>query len=233
MNIPLYLLLPLLAVAGGFVFYMLLPKVTHPLFPIKLQRKLSALALWWKVRTRYGTELGGFVHDDGHVQWISPLQVFGDTAAWTFGAGQVSNSLVYKCDATDEVANLFIPILIPSNSGVDTFGNAVKGAYFKYIEVDFEILIAALDVLTPVIYKMKRGADGADVVVSTPAFSYDAGHDTAAERIDVDEHKMRLTLDSPAFIEDDEYYWLKLPFDKAATSTVEFLGAFVGYTYKA
>jgi hypothetical protein len=168
----------------------------------------------------------GYVHDTAMTQWITPLQVYGDTAAWTLGAGQVANSFVYKCDATDEVANLFIPIPLPSNS-VD-----MKGCYLRSIEIDFEILIAALDVLTPVIYKMVRGADGADVTVSTPAFSYDTGHDTAAERIDVDEHKMTLTLDTAAWIDNDHYYWVKLPFDKAATSTVEFLGAFANYTLR-
>jgi hypothetical protein len=159
--------------------------------------------------------------------------MFGDTAAWTFGAGQVSGSLVYKCDATDEVATLFVPIPIPSNSGVDAQGIVKKGALIKSIELDFEILIAALDVLTPVIYKMKRGADGSVVVVSTPTFTYDAGHDTAPERVDVDQHKMTLTLDTPFYLENDEYVWVKYPFDKAATSTVEVLGAFVNYTFRA
>lgn len=172
-------------------------------------------------------QVGGYVHDTAFTQWISPLQAYGDTAAWTYGAGQVSNSFVYKCDATDEVANLFIPITLMSNSV------AQKGCYLKSIEIDFEILTAALDVLTPVIYKMTRGADGADVTVATPAFSYDTGHDSAAERIDVDEHKMTLTLDTAAWIDNDEYYWVKLPFDKAATSTVEYLGAFVNFNLRA
>jgi hypothetical protein len=172
------------------------------------------------------SELGGYVHDTSMSQWIPPTAVFGDTAAWSLGAGQVSNSIVYKCDATDETANLFIPIPVPSNSA------ASKGAYLKSIEVDYEIVTAACDTVTPVIYKMTRGADGADVVVATPAFTYDAGHDTDDERDDLDEHKMTLTITTPFWLDNDEYVWLAIAFDKAGTSTVEFLGAVANYTLR-
>lgn len=219
--------------AGGFVFRILLPIVTSPNFPAWLNRKLFALALWWNFVTRYGTELGGYVHDTGFTQWVPPTMVFGDTAAWSLGAGQVANSVVYKCDATDETATLFIPILAPSNSGVDSAGLPAKGALLKSIEVDYEIVTAACDTVTATLYKNKRGVDGADVVLSSITFTYDAAHDTDDERDDLDEHLMTITLDTPAYIENDEYYWLVIAFDKAATSTVEFLGAFVNYTFKA
>ena len=98
----------------------------------------------------------GYVHDTGFSQFIPPMCVWGDTAAWAIGAGEVSGSLCYACDATDEVANLWIPIMIPSNSVAN------KGAYLKSIEIDFEIKTAACDAVTAYIYKMARGADGAD-----------------------------------------------------------------------
>jgi hypothetical protein len=169
----------------------------------------------------------GYVHDTGFTQFIPPTTAFGDTAAWSLGAGQVSNSIVLKCDSTDEVANLYIPILLPSNS------NAEKGCKLTSIEIDYEIVTAACDEVAAVIYKMTRGIDGADVVVATPAFTYDAAHDTDDERDDLDEHRMVLTLDTPDYIDDDDYYWVKIAFDKAATSTVEFLGAFARYTLRA
>lgn len=168
----------------------------------------------------------GYVHDTAMSQWIPPTAMFGDTAAWGIAAGEVSNSLVYACDATDETANLFIPVPLPSNS-VD-----MKGAYLKSIEIDFEILTADCDAVSAVIYKNVRGADGADVTVSAPSFTYDAGHDTAAERYDVDEHKMTLTLDAAAWIDNDHYYWVKVIFDKATTTTVDVLGAVANYTLR-
>jgi len=176
----------------------------------------------------------GYVDDDKFTQWITPFQMFGTVAAWGVVAGQVSGSLVYKCDATDEAAHLHIPIAIPSNSGVSAVtGSAVKGAKLKSVEMDFEILIAACDALSAVFVKNKRGIDGSVVVVSNPAFTYDTGHDTAAERLDVDQHKMTMTLDTPVFIENDEYWYVDVTIDKAATSTFEILGAFVNYTFKA
>lgn len=175
----------------------------------------------------------GYVHDTGFTQFVPPHMMSGTVAAWAIAAGQVANSVVYGCDATDEVAVLTIPVLAPSNNGVDASGAAAKGALLKSIEIDFEILTAALDAMSATIYKCKRGADGADVVLTTPSFTYDTGHDSAAERIDVDEHKMTLTLDTPVYIENDEYYYVKISFDKAATSTVEVLGAFVNYTFRA
>lgn len=172
----------------------------------------------------------GYVHDTGFTQVIPPVAMFGDTATWTLGAGQVSNSFVYKCDATDEVANVWIPIPIPSNSGVDAGGNAVKGSKLKSIEIDYEIVTAACDSVTATIYKAKRGVEGAVVVMSTPTFTQSP---TAANSKTADQHKLVLTLDTPVYIENDEYFFVKIAFDKAATSTVEILGAFANYNFRA
>lgn len=167
------------------------------------------------------------IHNTHFSQFIPPTMMHGTVAAWGMAAGEVANSLVYACDATDEVAVLWIPVLLPSNS-VD-----LQGAKLVSIEIDFEILVAACDAMSAVIYKSTRGADGADVVVSTPAFTYDSGHDSAAERIDVDEHKMTLTLTTPEWVDNDEYFWVAISFDKAATTTIDVLGAFANYTLRA
>lgn len=173
------------------------------------------------------------IHDTGFTQFIPPTSMFGTVAAWAMAAGAVSGSYVFGCDATDEIAHCYIPVIAPSNSGVDAQGVVKKGALIKSIEIDFEILTAALDAGSAVIRKYKRGVDGSVVVVSTPTFTYDSGHDSAAERIDVDQHKMTLTLDTPFYLENDEYLWVDLVLDKAGTSTVEVLGAFVNYTFRA
>jgi len=175
----------------------------------------------------------GYVHDAGFAGIPTfPTQVWGDTAAWAIAAGQTSGSLVYACDATDEVANLWIPIHSFSHLP-DSAGNAVKGAKITKIEVDYEIVVAACDAVTAYIYKMKRGADDADVVVSEPAFTYDAAHDTDDERDDLQEHRMELNITTPFYLEDDEYLYVKIAFDKAATSTVEFLVAVPYFTLRA
>lgn len=175
----------------------------------------------------------GYVHDEDFCSFIPPTVVWGDTAAWAIAAGQTSGSLVYACDATDETANLWIPIIgVPSHLP-DANGNAVKGGKVTKIEIDYEIVTAACDAVTAYIYKMKRGADDADVTITEPAFTYDAAHDTDDERDDVQEHRMELNITTPFYLEDDEYLWVKIAFDKAATSTVEFLGAFAYYELRA
>jgi len=167
------------------------------------------------------------IHNTHFSQYIPPTLMYGTVATWGMTAGQVSNTVVYKCDATDEVAVLWIPIQVMSNSVANT------GVKLESIEIDFEILVAACDAMSAVIYKVARGADGAVAVVSTPAFTYDAGHDSAAERIDVDQHKMTLTITTPEWVDNDVYYLVALSFDKAATSTVEALAAVANFTLRA
>lgn len=166
----------------------------------------------------------GYVHDTAMSQFIPPTLAHGDTAAWAMAAGQVSGSRVYGCDATDEVANLWIPITIPSNSV------ALKGALLKSIEIDYEIVTAACDAVTADILKFTRGVEGAVVVLDdTVAFSQSP---TAANSKSADQHKLVLTLTTPVYIDNDEYYYVKIAFDKAATSTVEFLGAVANFTLR-
>jgi hypothetical protein len=161
-----------------------------------------------------------------------PTAAYGTVAAWAVGASQVAGALAYSCDATDEAAHLFIPLDAISHLP-NRIGNAAKGFELESIQLDFEIRTAALDAMSAVINKVKRGADGSAAVVSTPAFTYDAGHDSAAERVDVDQHRMTLTLTTPVFIEDDEFYVIDLTIDKAATSLFDFLGAFAYGRLKA
>lgn len=174
----------------------------------------------------------GYVHDAGFAMPISPFHAFGTVAAWAIAAGQVAGTLAYACDATDEEAHLFIEVRPPSHLP-NSAGVAVKGFQVTDIQLDFEILTAALDAMSAVINKIKRGADGSVHVVSTPDFTYDSGHDAAAERIDVDQHRMTLTLDTPEYCEDDEYYIVDLTINKAATSTFEFLGGVMHGTLRA
>ena len=75
-----------------------------------------------------------------------------------------------------------------------------------------------------------------DTAVSGAAVSgvtIDAGHDTAAERLAVDtDHCMTITLDDPAWIDDGEFYFLKLVVDAAAGTVFTFFGARANYTLR-
>jgi len=87
--------------------------------------------------------------------------------------------------------------------------------------------------MSATINKVTRGADTAVAVVDALTFTYDSGHDAAGERIDVDQHKMILTLDTPIWIDDDEYVLVALSINKAGdTGVFELLGAFANVTLR-
>lgn len=177
----------------------------------------------------------GYTHDEDVALPISPFHCFGTVATWAIAASQVAGVLAYGCDATDETAHLFIEVRPLSHLPADD-GSGLPNKGFKAVDfaLDFEILSAALDAMSAVINKVKRGADGAVHVVSNPTFTYDTGHDSDAERIDIDQHRMTLTLDAAyqLYLEDDEYYIIDLTINKAATSTFEFLGGVVHGTLR-
>jgi hypothetical protein len=211
-------------IVGLLFFGLFMPSVARG----DIAKMSKGVYRWLKSAVLLNGELGGYVHDTAFSQFIFPTSMICITGTWTEVAGQVSGTVVKHVAATDETSTVYIPILIPSNSV------SGKGSYLKSIEVDYEILVAACDAVDALIYKVTRGADGAVAVVDNAvAFDYDTGHDTAAERYDVDQHRMTLTLTTPAWIDNDEYYMAVLAFNKAATTTVDVLGAVANYTLRA
>jgi hypothetical protein len=112
--------------------------------------------------------------------------------------------------------------MIPSNSV------AMKGSYLKSIEIDYELKSAAATSVTAVLDEVARGADGAIAVVATPAITQDLTAGTAAAT--QDQHKLTVTVTTPKWIDNDEYYLLKLSFVCGGTVTIDVLGAVVNYT---
>jgi len=156
-------------------------------------------------------------------QYIPPTLFHCITGTWTQAAGAVAGTIAKHVAATDEASVVTIPIMLPSNS------QGLQGAYLKSIEIDYEILIAACDAVDAVVNKVTRGADGAVAVVAAQAFTYDTGHDVDTERYDVDQHKMTITITTPFWLDNDVYVLLELTFDKAATTTVDLLGAVANF----
>jgi hypothetical protein len=159
-------------------------------------------------------------------QWIPPTEFHCVTGTWTNAAGAVAGTIAKHVAATDEASVINIPVVVPSNS------IALQGAKLDSIEIDFEILDAACDALAAVVNKVTRGADGAVAVVASLPFSYDTGHDTAEERVDVDQHRMTLTLTTPVWLDNDEYVLVEITADKAGTTTMDFLAAVANYTLR-
>ncbi len=166
----------------------------------------------------------GYVHDTHMTQFIPPTLMYGDTATWAMGAGEVAGTIVYACDATAETANLYVPITLPSNSSNG------KGAYLKTIEIDYEVKTQACTSVTASLAKITRGADGADAVVAAVTVTQDLT--AATDAADADEHKLTVTLTTPIWIDNDEHLLLKIAFVKQANSICQMLGAFANFTLR-
>jgi hypothetical protein len=149
------------------------------------------------------------------------------TGTWADLAGQVGNTIAKEKTAANNTATVTIPLVIPSNA------SAMKGSYLESIDLYWEVTVGALDALTAAIYKVTLPANGAAIgAPDSVTFDYDASHDAANERLTLDQHKMTLTLDTPAWIDNDEVYQVVLTVDAALNSVFEYLGARVNYTFR-
>ena len=177
-----------------------------------------------KFKTAYARngELGGYVHDTGICQYLPPNTFHCVTGTWTDIAGQVAGTIARHKAATAETATINIPIQIPSNSV------AGKGSLLKYVEVDYEVRTDVLTSSTLSIVKVVRGADGAVAVVSAPAGTQLLTPATTAGT--VNKHRDRFTLTTPVYIDDDEYYFLKMAAIATATCLLDLYSAVAYFT---
>jgi hypothetical protein len=183
-------------------------------------RRLSS-----SIRRRFRhPELGGYVHDT-HMSQFLPFSLFSHSAG-TWTATVASNVWYARRTAADAASTTRIPVLLPSNSA----GN--KGAYLTSVDIFYRVATAALDALQADMYKMTTGADGTLQTVAAVMTSYDSGHDSAAERIDVDEHTLTLTLSTPVWVDTDEEVFVEVVADNAATSVLDLFGARANFTLR-
>lgn len=166
----------------------------------------------------------GFVHDTAMSQFIPPTDMLPITGTWTEAAGAVAGTICKHKAAAAETSTVHIPIDLLSNSV------ALKGVLLKSIEVDYEVLIAACTSVTAVLKKIVRGVDGEVAVVSAPVITQDLA--AATDAADVDQHKLKVTLTTPVWIDNDEYYILQMVFVAAATTTIDVLAAVVNFTLR-
>src|SRR5512140_3745189 len=157
-------------------------------------------------------------------QYIPPTLWHYATATMTWVAGDVAGTIAANRAAADQTSVITIPIVIPSNSV------ALQGAKLVSIEVDYELKAAEPTSLTWTLNKVTRGADTAVAVVAAVTKTNTVA-DAAAKT--VDQHKQTITLTTPAYIDNDEYYLLECSLVAGAGGTVnDFLGAVANYTLR-
>ena len=168
----------------------------------------------------------GYVHDTVAVV-IPPGMCHYVTGTWSDAAGAVTGTIAKSKGAADQVGVVTIPITTMIQKDV------LKGTKVLSIEVYWECLTAANDAVTALINLARFPADGAAfAAVTAIPFTYDAGHDTAPERLTLDQHKMTLTITTPFYLDDDDLLLVQISFDAAATSAITFFGAKVNCTVR-
>jgi hypothetical protein len=165
----------------------------------------------------------GYVHDTHMSQYIPPTAMHCVTGTWTLTAGAVSGTIAKHKSANSETTVINIPIMIPSNS------SALKGAKLASVEVDYELGAHAATSVTATMKCVTRGADGADASVASVTVTQDLAAGTAAAT--QDEHKLVVTVTTPAWIDNDEYYLLCLTV-VADVATIDLLGAVANFTLR-
>jgi hypothetical protein len=167
----------------------------------------------------------GYIHDVSMSQFVPPNLFMFSVGTWT---ATIATS-IWSMDRTAADASFyaFVPVLIPSNSVAN------MGAYLKSIEVMYSIATAAADDFASVsLIKDTLAVDGTLNTKNDIAITMDTAHDTAAERLAIDEHRMVATLDTAAWIDNDEAYHLDLGVDCAAGTVFKCFGAIINYTLR-
>ena len=167
----------------------------------------------------------GYIHDTAMSRFISPFECGYTLGTWTPTIG--TNMIENVRTAADASFTILIPILLASNDEI------LKGAYLKSIDVYYSIATAAADAVAGLaVDKITLGADGTACAGATVAVTPDSGHDSAAKRLDIEDHTMTITLTTPVWIDDGEHFVGSLIVDAAATTVFSFIGARANYTLR-
>ena len=164
----------------------------------------------------------GYVHDTSMSQFLPPTLFHCVTGTWTQTAGTVSGTISAHKAAAAETAVINIPIQIPSNSV------ALKGAFLKTIELDYEITTVAATSITASLNKITRGADTSGLTVAAVTITQDLVAATTAAS--AAKHKLIITLTTPVWIDNDEYFLLKISAVCALTTVLDLYSAVANFT---
>ena len=165
----------------------------------------------------------GYVHDTHVSKFISPSKIQKTLGTWT---------PTYANNAWGDVrtaAGASFVLLIPV--GIESNDSAFKGSKLKSIDVYWTNATADLTAFTVALNKQTLPANAAALAgAEVTAVTLDAGNDTAAERYTQAAHTMTVTLDTPAWIDDAESYFLALSVTAHANSVFTLWGARINFT---
>jgi len=174
----------------------------------------------------------GYVHDTAMAKFIPPT-IFGHSAGtWTLAVA--TNVWSLNRTAADASFTVFMPIPILSNSV------AFKGSKITSVEFMYSIATAAADdfpAATASLYvdslsAIAASGSGTINTAAAVATTLDTGHDTDAELKAVDEHRIKLTVTTPLWIDNDQAYHAEFVVDAAATTVFKIFGGIANFTLR-
>ena len=169
----------------------------------------------------------GYVHDVAMVQWVAPNEILNSAGTWTQKETATADVWCVERTAAAATWNSYIPIRLPQNS-VDG-----KGSKLVSIELGYVILTDVMTSVTPLIYKVTKQVHGtAPTVGLSMAFAADTGHGGASDRVDIDEHWVKLTPTVSAWLDHDDYWFVEIAVSGTAAGVFEWLGARINYTLR-
>ena len=164
----------------------------------------------------------GYVDNRHMSKFVGPFECGKTAGTWT--PTLASNVASDVKTAADESFGVFIPINLP---GSDQYH---QGARLKSIDVYYEIATAAADDFATVeLEKLTLPLVTGDTAGAAVTTTEDGGHDTAAERLAVDDHVMTVTVTTPEWVDEDVAFMLYLLVDAAATTVFTLYGARINY----
>lgn len=174
----------------------------------------------------------GYVHDTQMSQFIPPNLFSYSAGTWAMAVA--TNVWSLNRTAADASFTVYMPVVIPSNAA------ALKGSYLVSVEFMYSIGTAAADdfvAATCAVYKdtLQATAASGSGTLNTSAIvagTLDTGHDAAAELKAVDEHRLKWSLTTPAWIDNDAAYHFEAVVDAAATTVFKIFGGIVNYTFR-
>ena len=168
----------------------------------------------------------GYLHDTAMCQYIPPtaFHTVTATAVLSQAAGAVAGTICLARAAADEVSVFNVPIILPSNTV------ALKGAKLTKVEVDYTNAGAEATSWGFVLNKNTRGANGAaavkEIIPTTTSIA-------AADSHAVDEIRQVVTVTTPSWTDDDEYFLLEVIMTAGgAVATTKITAAFAYYTLR-
>jgi hypothetical protein len=167
----------------------------------------------------------GYIHEAGMSQFVPPLDIGASAGTWAV----VRNSNVWTNlrTAADVNFTLYIPVPILSSPV------ALKGGYLKSIELMIEIATTLADDFTLKLFKDTLAVTGTlNTATEITGITLDVGHDGVGERKAIDEHRLVITLDTPAWIDNDETYHLEVYINPAVGTNIYIFGAIINYTLR-